>query len=172
MFVDFRMDFEQDGLNGWISLELIFSGCKKAMSGNPCKGCHNPELWEFKNIGTWKNPRKALAEKLEIWKSKDVKFDGIVLLGGEPVDQDPNEVVSLLELVHEYNPNLPVMLYIGYDSLSEIPPESERILKQCSFVKIGGYKEEIPARENSRLASGNQRVYRCDQGVLKEEIEF
>ena len=172
MLTDFRIDFGQDGLQDWISVELVFSGCRKALSGNPCKGCHNPALWTFENSGPFENPMQALEKQLLTWKEKDVEFEGIVLLGGEPVDQDPDEVIEAVGLVHQHYPDLPVMIYIGYDTLDELPQTSGKIVALCDFVKIGGYKEEIPPREGSRLASGNQRVYRCAEGVLGEEIFF
>lgn len=61
--------------------ELYFAGCNKAISGNPCKNCFNPKLWN-------KNSEivKTTTEFLDcIERHKVPKF--ITIVGGEPTDQ-------------------------------------------------------------------------------------
>lgn len=154
MFVKYDIDF-QDGLEGWISVRLVYSGCRRALEGRACDGCHNEWLWEFKPGACRRKFRDWLVERREYgWTPS-----GIVITGGEPLDQDPEEVAFDINLVKEiFNPGIPrmpVLIYTGYewsDSLKEHP-----IVRLAEYLKVGPYRKEIPP---GRYASGNQRLIR------------
>ena len=133
---------------------IWFSGCSLK-----CKGCHNTELWD-KNNG-----EKISADELvsQIANLRLICYD-VVLLGGEPLEQDADEFGHLVDLLSEFKYN--IWLYTSKE-IDEIPPQ---VLNKCYFVKTGEYIEEL--KTNGFPASSNQLCYRRDneynQLVLQE----
>ena len=64
--------------------ELYFAGCRKALSGNPCKNCFNPETWNF-NYGS---PFTVHTEDEVLAYMEPDYIKGITLLGGDPVEPE------------------------------------------------------------------------------------
>ena len=61
--------------------ELYFAGCDKAASGNPCKNCFNPMIWQRDKALV-----KSAQDFLDCLNKHDIpRF--ITLVGGEPTDQ-------------------------------------------------------------------------------------
>ena len=77
---------------------------------------------------------------------------GLVLLGGDPVEQYPLLADFLEELKREI-PDLEVVLYTGY-LFEELP---ERLLNAVNVVVDGKYVEEL--QTGKFPASSNQRVW-------------
>ena len=73
--------------------ELFLLGCKKAMSGNPCKGCFNSTTWDAS---------KALESHDPIKMAKHINDNApnkyITIGGGEPTDQIDNLIILCKEL--------------------------------------------------------------------------
>lgn len=160
------MDF-QDGLDGWVAMELFYSGCVRALEGHPCPDCHNPWLWDFGD-GDSDEERKKLEMECDRLKTIGTKFDGIVLVGGEPLDQNPDDVLKDIAVIRERFGEIPVFLYSGYDDV----PKEHILLKHIQFLKIGSYNPKIPPRKGNVLASGNQRVYRVENGHVASKVPF
>lgn len=162
MLVKFETNFA-DGFEGDIVLRLIFSGCKRAAEGSPCKGCHNPDLWNFE----LKDP--SIYEKLEI-ELKDRKDSGaeytiISIIGGEPLDQSPEEAIKVLRIVREYY-DLPIITYTGKDK-EEVIDSEHPFVTEADYIKCGPYIEELVPTEEEyqkqklpKLASRNQALYK------------
>lgn len=165
MLVKYETNFA-DGFEGDIVLRLVFSGCKKGANGNPCKGCHNPGLWGFdlKAEGIY----EELEKQLEEWKKDNADFTIISVIGGEPLDQEPEEADKVLKLVKKYY-SVPVITYTGYTEekvfcgkLSEHP-----FVASADYIKCGPYIEELVPDEEEynkqslpKLASTNQSLYK------------
>lgn len=135
------------------SLEIYLAGC----NGQPkCKGCHNPELWDF-NIGDdWKDKINDILKKC---KDFDGMIDNIMIFGGEPMDNDVSELSDfLIELNIETT--LDVWLFTRYE-LSEVPIEVSAL---CNYIKCGRYEEDLLCDDNIqygiKLASSNQKIYK------------
>ena len=61
--------------------ELYFAGCDKAASGNPCKNCFNPMIWQRDKALV-----KSVQDFLDCLNKHNIpRF--ITLVGGEPTDQ-------------------------------------------------------------------------------------
>ena len=73
--------------------ELFLLGCKKAMSGNPCKGCFNSTTWDTSKAEFSHDP--VLMAK-HINKHAPNKY--ITIGGGEPTDQIDNLLILCKEL--------------------------------------------------------------------------
>lgn len=167
-----------DGLDDnsvWI--RLVFSGCRKAAKGSPCKNCHNPELWDFnamKDIyGSASTRIQSLRNLLSGWKSDDIKFDGISVIGGEPLDQDFEEAQSVLSIVKMFYPGIPLITYSGYaeEQFFRSPDcINHPFVKAADYIKLGPFVEELKTPEDCKarpmLGSMNQALYRR---VIKED---
>lgn len=130
-------------------LEIYLAGCK-GINGVHCKGCHNPQSWDF-NAG-----KEIDIEKL-VTKAQNSFVKNVFIAGGEPLDQDKEQLVVLLSALHQCNK--PIWLFTRY-SLGSI---SNDIMQYISYVKTGEYDEQLLTSDNVQfgvsLASTNQMIY-------------
>lgn len=75
--------------------EVFLLGCKKALEGNPCKGCFNQATWNA-NLATIEDTPEEAAEN--IFKYAPNKY--ITIGGGEPTDQI-DELIIFTRLLKE-----------------------------------------------------------------------
>ena len=135
------------------SIEIYLSGC----SGEPkCKGCHNPELWDF-NIGeNWKDKISDILTKCEEFSNV---VNNIMIFGGEPLDNDRQELIDLLFTLNN-DTILDVWLFTRY----ELDKISEDIKHLCNYIKCGRYDEKLLTDDNIqygiKLATSNQKIYK------------
>lgn len=78
-----------------VRVSLFVSGCTLQ-----CVGCHNPEAWNF-DYGT-KYTSETEEEILDATSKPYIK--GLSLLGGEPYNQESNDLVRLVEKFKERHP--------------------------------------------------------------------
>lgn len=106
------------------ALEIYIAGC----NGPYCAGCHNQELWDF-NVGyslyDWEFT-------LHMADTKQRMFDSVWILGGEPQDQDIDDLNFLLRLWKKRGKT--VVLFTRY---TELKPEVDR--DALDYVKYGPY---------------------------------
>lgn len=186
MLADVFITF-QDIPDGKIGIALVYRGCKKGASGNPCQGCHNPELWSF-------TPAQGQDRDVQEEHLYSISFgdglelvDGLAVFGGEPFDQDVDEVLSDINHFKEKKPDIKVVVYTGYDSLKDATEDWVRknegksifdhpLVKAANYIKIGSYRRDIPRKEGSALASGNQRMFKithtAGHGIHLKEVSF
>lgn len=133
-------------------------GCSKQ-----CKKCSNKELWK-KNVEKELSVEeihgfiKSIAEQRTI--------DGITLTGGDPLEQDADEVLELLQKLRSITKD--ILLYTGYtwEELEEVFSEEQlEVLKQTVAVLIDGrYEDELNDNKVVLRGSANQRIF-----FLREE---
>lgn len=132
------------------AFEIYVSGCRSPH----CRGCHNSELWDFASG----DPYDAKTEMLKD-KARDLCQSGLAeyawLLGGEPLDQDVQELCRLLDEMKGCG--LKNVLWTHY---YRVP---EEILQRVEFVKVGPYREDgTPWTEplfGVKLANREQAVF-------------
>ena len=136
------------------SLEIYVAGC----NGQPhCKNCHNPVSWRF-DLGEQYN-RDYFEKNI---KNKVTEFDSLIknimIFGGEPLDQDINELTKMLKDITELN--LPVWIFTRYD-INDI---DDSVKQYCDYIKCGRYIEELRTDDNIqygiKLATSNQHIYK------------
>jgi anaerobic ribonucleoside-triphosphate reductase activating protein len=135
------------------SFEIYLSGCK----ANPkCKNCCNPELWNF-NIGKEYN-QYIFEEYYNKIKRFDSLIDNIFILGGDPIDQNKEELIVLL--FDFKKTQKPIWIFTRYD-LKNI---DKNILELSDYMKCGKYQENLLCKNNIqygiKLATSNQRIYK------------
>ena len=140
------------------SFEIYLAGCR----GNPkCSGCYTTEGWNFSSGKKYDSIYfTIIKKKISIF---DNLVDNIMILGGEPLDQDPIDLVMFLFDIRTLNKTM--WLFTRYD-LQDIP---KGILLYFDYVKCGRYIKELSTETNMqhgiRLATLNQKIYR-------KEIDF
>lgn len=126
---------------------IYFAGCKLH-----CKGCHNPESWDF-NQGIEYTPESLLEE------IKKYKNNKVTLTGGNPVDQeDQKSLVKFCKLLKENGYD--VWLYSGY-YYNKIP--NQEILKYVDCIVDGPFIEELKGNDSFK-GSINQRYIKIENG--------
>ena len=89
-----------------VRLSLFVSGCR-----NHCKGCFNPETWDFNygevfSVDTLDNIIKELGKP---------QYQGLTILGGDPLE--PENIICVANICDEFKkayPNKDIWLYTGY----------------------------------------------------------
>ena len=142
-----------------IRVSLFVSGCR-----NRCKGCFQPETWDF----TYGKPFDEAAME-EIFSALDnPSVRGITILGGEPTEpENQPEILALLREFKRKFPDKTAWLYTGniYEELTgELKghrAHTEHIAELLSLLDIlvdGRYIEEEKSLGLRFRGSKNQRV--------------
>lgn len=126
---------------------IWFCGCPRR-----CKGCSNPELWEFQErYRTTPETIFRLVQDI----AKDNPVEGFTITGGDPMYQ-PEELQRLLWLLKIISDD--IIVYTGYDK-KELEPAW---LANISVLIDGPYIEEW--NDNSLLrGSSNQNIIILDE---------
>lgn len=119
---------------------VFVQGC-----GHHCKGCHNPETWDFAG-GT----EMAVEDIAKDFKRRKY-LDGITLSGGDPFFQQ-EECLALLNLL----PDVDVWIYTGYE-FEDIC--STELAKRANVLVVGKFVESLRC-EGRQYGSTNQRIVR------------
>lgn len=135
------------------AFEIYVAGC----NGSPhCKGCHNPESWDFGN-GEILDDNYLSVIQTKI-KSFDEMINNIMIFGGEPLDQKMSELIDLLDCLQQFNKK--IWIFTRYD-LNEVP---SIIKDRCDYLKCGRYEPQKCTDSNIqygiKLATSNQHIYK------------
>lgn len=124
---------------------IWFSGCHYN-----CKGCQNPELLDG-SVGE----NFTVDELFSIirMETDKLKIGNVVFLGGEPLDQDPEDLYNLAERLHGLGYR--IWLYTGCE-FEDLP---EEFIRFFDTIKCGTYKEDLRVEGKFPITS-NQRVFR------------
>lgn len=135
---------------------IWFCGCP-----HKCKGCSNPELWEFQErYKTSLNTIKELINKICV----DNSVDGFTITGGDPFYQE-NELVELLGYLKTINED--ILVYTGYNK-EDIPPQS---LNDIAVLIDGKYIEDQNFGQ-SLIGSANQKIHILKSAYRKKYNDY
>lgn len=140
-----------------VRVSLFVSGCR-----HHCKGCFNPETWDF-GYGT---PYTEATEAMILKALSPDYIQGFSLLGGEPFEPENQPVLAgLLKKIRQHYPQKDIWCYSGYLYGKDLAPggcvyteHTDRMLA-CIDVLVDG--EFIEAQKDISLpfrGSKNQRV--------------
>ena len=140
-----------------VRVSLFVSGCTHC-----CKGCFNPETWDF-SYG------RLYTDETEESIIKMLEFDyidGLSLLGGEPFEpENQRELVKLLRKFKQACPEKNVWCYTVYLFDKELLEESrarcevtDEMLSMIDVLVDGEFKEDLKDITLSFRGSSNQRV--------------
>lgn len=129
---------------------IWFAGCE-----HHCKGCSNPELWDFqKRYKTSITVVENLLEKIAM----DYVIDGFTLTGGDPFFQ-PEALNELLPILKSYADD--ILVYTGFN-YEEIENKYPDLLNVITVVIDGKYIEELN-KATPMKGSENQNI------IIKDE---
>lgn len=137
-----------------VCLTYFAQGCP-----HRCKGCHNPETWDFKGGEVFNN---ATLDKI----IKGLRANGIertfCIMGGEPLCEENLFLTTLLiREVKEKYPNQKIYLWTGYileELLHKKDAKIKYILSNIDYLIDGPYMEEYRDITLPMRGSSNQRI--------------
>ena len=161
---------EHDTANGkGIRVSLFVSGCT-----HHCKGCFNPETWDFRYGSVY-------TEEIEnrILKACEPSYiKGLSLLGGEPFEKaNQQSLCGLLKRFKELYPNKDVWCYSGYlfdkDMVKggKIYTEyTDEMLSRIDYLVDGEFVEELKNLRLKFRGSSNQRIIDVQNSIKQGKV--
>ena len=147
-------------------VSVFVSGCR-----NHCKGCFQPQTWDF-NYGREYTPE---IEQFIIDELSKSYYDGITILGGDPMEPENQEpVLRLLRRIKKELSDKNVWVYTGYVYDRDLVPGGKRfvdgvtreLLESIDILIDGLFVEELKNLMLNFRGSGNQRIIK-----MKETLE-
>ena len=130
-----------------VRVSLFVSGCR-----NHCKGCFNPETWDFDYGRSF-----TRATEDEIIKAlRPSWIQGLSILGGEPTEEENAAVlIPFLKRVRAVLPDKDIWLYSGYtyEALRD-----KEILTLADVLVDGPFLLELKDAGLAFRGSRNQRI--------------
>lgn len=161
---------EYDIANGpGIRLSLFVSGCEHA-----CPGCFNEIAWDF-NYG------KEFTEEVEdyiLHALEDDSYQGMTLLGGEPMDpKNQGAVLSLVRRFREKFPEKDLWCFTGYLYDRDLRgwmwnsiPETRELLSYIDILVDGPFEIDKKSVNLLFKGSSNQRTIDVKKSLMSGEI--
>ena len=131
---------------------LWVAGCS-----HHCRGCHNPESWDYNQGKSLREVRKDLFDKLD--KSY---IQGLTLSGCDPLAQSRRnllELYFLLRRIKKKFPNKDIWIYSGYTHEEILQDKFKKlVLSQCDVLVDGLYRYALRDTSLPFRGSSNQRI--------------
>ena len=143
---------EIDSTNGiGVGVSLFVSGCN-----HHCKGCFNPETWNFTNGEPFTND--TMLRLIDLIDRDYIDFFSV--LGGEPYDEkNIDTVIEIVSEVKNINPNLKIFSWSGYTFEELVLREKAfKLMSLCDYLIDGEFKLELKDLNLQLRGSSNQRV--------------
>jgi anaerobic ribonucleoside-triphosphate reductase activating protein len=154
----FKIDYNIETL----SIEIYLSGCS-GEDGIHCVGCHNPQTWDFDEGEYWKT---ILPYILKLITDHDCMVDNIMIMGGEPMDNNIEELISFITLLKL---NITTNKNIWVFTRKKLENIDQRILKIINYIKCGQYDvnqlsdDNVHTKYKIKLASRNQYIVHLNE---------
>ena len=166
-YADIKTVDIQDG-NG-VRVSIYVSGCHFH-----CKGCHNPEAWDF----TYGKEYTEETEKYILDLLGKEYISGLSILGGEPLEpQNQKELAKLVEKVKQRYPNKDIWCYTGYDFEKNVLNEMYKkfeftpsFLKNVDVIVDGQFEEENKIVDLRFRGSTNQRKIDVKESLKQNKM--
>lgn len=130
-----------------IRVSLFVSGCR-----NHCKGCFQPETWDFKYGKEFDDD--AFYSLIEMLRSEHIA--GLSILGGDPFEpENLVTVTNLCKMVKDIFPNKNIWVWTGY--LWEDIKDAN-IFKYIDVLVDGRFEEKLKDLSLAFRGSSNQRI--------------
>lgn len=137
-----------------ISVSFWVQGCP-----HRCKGCHNPETWDFN--GGQDLPTDYIGQIVQAISANGIKRN-LSILGGEPLaEQNLDIVLDLLCKVVIAYPKIDIYLWTGYTYKELMKMKDDRvdeILSYVDYLIVGKYEQDKRDVSLWLRGSSNQKV--------------
>ena len=141
-----------------IAVALYFQGCP-----HHCKGCHNPETWDF-NGGMEIDREELIKTVMDSLTENGIKRN-LSILGGEPLaPQNIDNTIYILSKIRKQFKDIKILLWTGY-SFKDIKKDKQqkKILKLVNKMIDGKYIEELRDTTLELRGSSNQNIINLDK---------
>lgn len=143
-----------------VRVSIFFQGCSFH-----CKGCFNPETWDF-NGGKEFND-DVINHILKLCDN-DV-ISGLSILGGEPLNpKNISGTIKLAKVFKERYPNKTIWLWSGY--LFDDYIIDKEIVNYLDVVVDGQFKIDLSSPLLKYKGSSNQRVIDVKKSIKNKKI--
>jgi anaerobic ribonucleoside-triphosphate reductase activating protein len=122
-----------------------------------CKGCHNPETWDFKYGRAFTDDDKK--KIFEVLYKPYIK--GITFSGGDPLCSY-TDVLSLAREIKEKYPDKDIWVYTGF-SFEYVREHMSEILDYVDYIVDGKFKIEERDVSLAFRGSKNQRIWKKEE---------
>lgn len=134
-----------------------------------CKGCHNPETWNF--LGGKEFTNDTLQELIAAIKANGVERN-LSIMGGEPLCPENLFLTSLIiKTIKNEFPNIKIYIWTGYlfeDLLKIHDQKLIYILKNINYLIDGPFIEEQRDITLPMRGSKNQRIIDLSKENINE----
>lgn len=161
---------KHDVANGTgVRVSVFAAGCH-----HHCKGCFNPESWNFNNGKPF--TEETINEILEAMNHEYIS--GLTLLGGEPFELvNVKGFLPLLRKVKELYPDKTIWSFTGYlfdeQILKEIVPVNKDVKEFISYLDTVVDGRFVLEKKEATLifkGSSNQRIINVKETLKKKKI--
>ncbi len=152
-----------------IRTSIFVSGCQHA-----CKGCFNPEVWNFEYGNKYTNEvQEDLLNELD-----KAYIEGLSLLGGEPMHpRNQEDVLKLVIETKKRYPNKNIWCYTGFDFNDDILnkmvkflPYTRKILENIDVIVDGKFIEDKKDLSLHFRGSSNQRIIDVQKSLKENKV--
>lgn len=144
--LDIIPDTAVDGTG--LRTSVYFAGCK-----HQCKGCHNPESWDF-------DSGKEMEISDIVDKVDEYDNHKVTLSGGDPMYRK-DEVLELIQELRKRIPDINIWIYTGFthDELLNLDDDViNNILSNIDVLVDGPFVEDLKSDDCLFRGSTNQRI--------------
>lgn len=141
-------------------ISIFVQGCN-----HHCKGCFNPETWNFSDGHLWNRRIQTLFVEL----ANDRDIAGFSILGGEPLQQG-KEMLELVKAIKEqYGDKKSIWMWTGYvyEDLDDLQKE---IISYIDVLVDGPFIESQKSLNRRFKGSLNQRIIDVKETLNKGEV--
>lgn len=134
------------------TVSLWFAGCS-----HRCKGCFNPESWNFKNgVEFTDELKQTMFDKIKRLKRKNISFLGGDILCSEDGRKLFNQLVREIK---EIFPNINIYIWTGYTKEQTDTFLPNDIYEHIDYMIDGRFVEENKNLNLKLRGSSNQNIY-------------
>ena len=142
-----------------VRVSIFLSGCRRR-----CKGCFNPETWDFKYGQEF--TYETLAELGKLLEKPEIQ--GISILGGDPFEPENRDgLAKIVEFVRCFYPEKDIWCWTGF--LWEDIKDLE-VVKYLDVVVDGPYIEELRDLRLKFRGSSNQRIIDVWESLIEDDV--
>ena len=147
---------KNDVVNGeGICVALFTQGCPFH-----CKGCFNPETWDYD--GGKEVPISDLISDVEAAIAANGVPRNFSILGGEPlIERNLEELKILLSTVKKDFPHITIFLWTGF-TIEELTSAQKEVTQYIDVLIDGQYNEKLRDVSLHLRGSSNQRIFRAN----------
>ena len=147
---------KNDVVNGeGICVALFTQGCPFH-----CKGCFNPETWDYN--GGKEVPISDLISNIEAAIAANGVPRNFSILGGEPlIERNLEELKILLSTIKKDFPHITIFLWTGF-TIEELTSAQKEVTQYIDVLIDGQYNEKLRDVSLHLRGSSNQRIFRTN----------